>query len=189
MHGAGLLLEQMKPFQATRKVLSIANKYDVDCGSYDALYGDEQTGKLETLLKSGWAPGRRLVDVGCGTALLSAKLTAKCDLVVGLDVSLGMLRRGRKRIELVLGDASYPPFRPQSFTGGICFTSFHHFRNKVRAADETAALISMGGTLAFSLFETRGTIHDVVVLERCDRLETVKRLHSGRDSIVITERV
>jgi ubiquinone/menaquinone biosynthesis C-methylase UbiE len=175
----------------SRKVISVASKYDVESGSYDPLYRGEQTAKLEVALKAGWEPGKRLVDIGCGTALLTSRLAGGCDLTVGLDISSGMLRRAklRKRVELVRGDASYVPLRQDSFTSCICFTSFHHFREKPRAIDEMAGLVRHGGSVVISLLAIRGEPNDELKVKRSRRLETVNRLAAGNDSLFIMKRL
>ena len=173
------------------KVTSIVSKYDVDGGSYDVLYRGEQMAKLEVALKAGWTPGDRLVDIGCGTALLTSRLGRRCDLTVGLDISSGMLRRARsrKRVELVRGDASYLPFRSGGFTSCICFTSFHHFRRKPEVVNGMASLVRQGGAVVFSLLSRGGYISDELKIKRSRRLEVVGRLDAGNDSLLIMKRL
>jgi ubiquinone/menaquinone biosynthesis C-methylase UbiE len=180
-----------KPRRPSRKVMSIASKYDVDGGSYDALYRGEQTSKLEVVLKAEWAPGERLVDIGCGTALLTSRLARGCDLTVGLDISSGMLKKAksRKRVELVRGDASYLPFRPNSFTSCVCFTSFHHFRRKPQTIDEMASLVRSGGSIVFSLLSRGVKPNDELRIKRSRRLEIRSRLSAGNDSLLIMKRL
>jgi len=174
-----------------RRVISIASKYDLDCRSYDVLYRDEQTAKLEAALKVGWAPGERLVDIGCGTALLTSRLARRCELTVGLDISSGMLKKAkpRKKVELVRGDASCPPFRYDSFTSCVCFTSFHHFRRKSHAVDEMAGLVRHGGSVVFSLLSRGGEPDDEMTIKSSRRLEVRSRLTTGNDSMLIMGRV
>jgi ubiquinone/menaquinone biosynthesis C-methylase UbiE len=171
--------------------MSIASKYDMDGRSYDALYCGEQTTKLEVALKAGWAPGERLVDIGCGTALLTSRLARGCDLTVGLDISSGMLKKAklRKRVELVQGDASYLPFRSDSFTSCVCFTSFHHFRRKIQTINEMAGLVRYGGSLVFSLLSKEGEPNDELRIRRSRRLEIRGRLSAGNDSLLIMRRL
>lgn len=180
-----------KPTGPPRRVTSIASKYDVDSGSYDALYRGEQTAKLEAAFKAGWAPGKRLLDFGCGTALLTSRLARRCDLTVGIDISTGMLRKARmrKRVELVRGDASYPPFRSESFTSCVCFTSFHHFRRKPRAINEMADLVSRGGSIVFSLLSREGVPDDELKIKRSRRLQIRSRVSGGNDSLLIMKRL
>jgi len=171
--------------------MSIASKYDVDGGSYDALYRGEQTTKLEAALKAGWAPGRRLVDIGCGTALLTSRLAGRCDLTVGLDISSGMLKKAkpRRRVELVRGDASYLPFRSDSFTSCACFTSFHHFRRKPRAINEMTRLVRHGGSIMFSLLLRGGEPDDELKIKGSRRLQVRSRVSAGNDSLLIMKRL
>lgn len=180
-----------KPRRPPKRVLSIASKYDVDGGSYDALYRGEQTAKLEAALKAGWAPGERLVDIGCGTALLTSRLARGCDLAVGLDISSGMLKKAkpRKIVELVLGDASCLPFRSDSFTSCVCFTSFHHFRRKLQTIGEMAGIVNYGGSIVFSLLSRGGEPNDELRIRRSRGLEVRSKLTAGNDSLLIMRRL
>lgn len=64
---------------------------------------------------------RRIVDIGCGTGLLTARLARSFPFVAGLDLSKAMLRRARNKnnsgqpFPLVRGSALEPPFAPRSF--------------------------------------------------------------------------
>jgi demethylmenaquinone methyltransferase/2-methoxy-6-polyprenyl-1,4-benzoquinol methylase len=180
-----------KPKRPPKHVISIASKYDIDGGSYDALYRGEQTAKLETALKAGWVPGGRLVDIGCGTALLTARLARRCDLAVGLDISPGMLKKARvrKQVELVLGDAAYLPFRSDCFTSCVCFTSFHHFRRKSLAVDEMAGLVRHGGSIVFSLLSRGGEANDEMSIKSTRRASIRLRFSAGNDSMLIMRRL
>jgi ubiquinone/menaquinone biosynthesis C-methylase UbiE len=191
MHGVTSLPITFRPTQASKKVSSIAAKYDMDCRSYDALYRSEQDAKLDAAEGVGWSPGGRMVDVGCGTAFLAERLAKPCDLVVGLDISVGMLVRAkrRRRVELVLGDSLYPPFRPKSFSSCVCFTSFHHFRRKPRVVAMMADLVRAGGSVVFSLLTKGEAFGDERYIMRSRRLELRNRLRVRDESLLVMKRL
>jgi len=119
------------------KVRETAKYYDAISKGYDELYGEEQRRKYSVglkLLKPGW----RVLDVGCGTALLAESVSGS--FYVGLDVSKGMLREAAKRkrglVELVLGDARYLPFRSSSFDSCYSFTMLQNVPEPERALEE-----------------------------------------------------
>ena len=62
---------------------------------------------------------RRVLDMGCGTGLLTTQLCESMPFTVGLDVSAAMLGRAARklhsRFSLVQADGAYPPFLPNSF--------------------------------------------------------------------------
>jgi ubiquinone/menaquinone biosynthesis C-methylase UbiE len=164
--------------------------YDADSRSYDALYGDEQLGKLKAVLASGWRPGSRIIDIGCGSALLTGELSRNCDIAVGLDISPSMLHAGRRRrVELVLGDAAHPPFRIGAFDTCVCFTAFHHFMRKRATIEAMAGLVASGGSVALSLLHTERTSGDVRTVRGSRSLRLSESFVVGRDFVLLMKRV
>jgi len=118
-------------------VKETARYYDAISRGYDELYGEEQKRKYSVglkLLKPGW----RVLDVGCGTALLAERVSES--FYVGLDVSKGMLNKAMKRkrglAELVLGDARSLPFRSSSFDSCYSFTVLQNVPEPERVLEE-----------------------------------------------------
>jgi len=168
----------------------VASRYNAYSRSYDALYQGEQKEKLRAALGAGWKPEGRLADFGCGTALLTNSLAKGCDLAVGLDVSLGMLRQAkrRKRVELVLADAAYPPFRLGAFTSCSCFTSFHDFRRKAQAIGGIVYSVREGGSILFSLLSRGRASRDELMVTRDPRLEAKRLSKAGNDLLILMTR-
>lgn len=64
----------------------------------------------------GLKDNMKVLDVGCGDGKRVSNLQANKLLRVGIDIKTTKLRRKRpKNVELILGDACYPPFRDKSF--------------------------------------------------------------------------
>src|SRR5262245_20528495 len=67
-------------------------------------------------------PSDRVLDLGCGTGVLTSAVAARSAIVVGVDVSAAMLGRARQRlggrtgVALVQGSAFRLPFRDGTFT-------------------------------------------------------------------------
>lgn len=85
-------------------------------------------------------PSKRVLDVGCGTALLLKHVEG---IYVGLDVSKGMLeeavkKRGDRPADFVLGDARSLPFRSKSFDTCYSFTMLQNVPEPERALEEIA---------------------------------------------------
>jgi len=81
-----------------------------------------------------------VLDVACGTGLISIPMVDKASDVIGLDISLGQLRRMKLkgktlkiRPHLVLGDAKNLPFRESSFSMTICSGALSEIPRKDRS--------------------------------------------------------
>ena len=68
-----------------------------------------------------------VLDIACGTGLISLPIAQKAGEVVGLDLSLGQLRQLKAKlnrevvnIHLILGNARKLPFRNNSFNIVTC---------------------------------------------------------------------
>ena len=97
----------------------VAEWYNTLSGSYDELYGEEQSRKCETVL--GFLGNRHfevLIDVGCGTGSFLEKAGAFYDYAIGIDLSAKMLRIATKRktanTDYVLASSSSLPLKNSS---------------------------------------------------------------------------
>lgn len=133
--------------------------FDVWSRFYDAplvqrlTYRPEHDAVLRAL-RSG--AHERLLDVGCGTGLLSARIARAlpgCG-VVGCDFSRGMLERaaaGRRSARWVRGDALRLPFADASFDVLVSTEAFHWFPDQPAALTEFRRVLEPGGRLLVSL--------------------------------------
>lgn len=95
-------------------------------------------------------PDIMALDAGCGFGLYSSMLSHKGYLVVGLDVSFGMLKEAKSLVKennvfFVRGSVTHLPFKEQIFHLILCVntlhhltdsfinTAFHEFRRTIRA--------------------------------------------------------
>lgn len=104
--------------------------------------------------------GRAVLDLACGPGRHAAQLQARGARVVGLDLSLPLLVRARRRtgnaVAIVRADMRRLPFRPESFDVIVnLFTSFGYFaddeQHQIALAD-AAALLRRGGTFVLDFF-------------------------------------
>jgi len=93
------------------------------------------------------------LDLGCGTGRMLGPLGARCDQVVGVDLSRESLARAAQRGFTVLrADALRLPFRAGGFQTVVAgFGTFAHLPVSA-AAQEAARVLAPGGTLAFHNF-------------------------------------
>ena len=101
----------------------------------------------------GVAPGRRFLDVGCGTGSYTVALAARGGVWTGVDASERMLEAARARSRAVdwrRADAQALPFADASFDGAICTLAAHHFADRVAAFREVLRVIDEGPFVLFA---------------------------------------
>lgn len=134
--------------------------YDKLSGSYDALYGEEQTRKhdhVEGLLPTGST--QTIVDVGCGTGTLLERLRQKYHFAVGIDLSLQMLRKASRRrpsakkAHFVRASSTALPIRSKSANCVLAISLLDygddHWKEQV---SELRRISSSKGTVMFTIF-------------------------------------
>jgi SAM-dependent methyltransferase len=107
----------------------------------------------------GLGEGDAALDVACGPGNFSrdfAQRVGPKGLVVGIDASATMLRRGAAELErsgidnlaLIRGDATVLPFRDRSFDAVCCFAALHLFADPFVALDEMRRVLAPAGRIA-----------------------------------------
>lgn len=98
-------------------------------------------------------PAPSVLDVGCGTGMLSEQLLGalpSCRLA-GIDLSPAMVDRARARLagraEVREADAERLPFHDGAFGLVVCNDSFHHYPDPDRAAFQMWRVLRKGGAL------------------------------------------
>jgi ubiquinone/menaquinone biosynthesis C-methylase UbiE len=104
--------------------------------------------------RAGFAPGARVLDLGCGSGVFSRALAARGFRVTGMDLSPGLIEVARQlvgRPEYEVGDAERLPYPDGSFDGVFLAGVIHHFPDPSRMAKEVARVVHRGG--AFAAFD------------------------------------
>lgn len=98
-------------------------------------------------------PVPSVLDVGCGTGMLSERLLGafpSCRLT-GVDLSPAMVERARVRLagraEVREADAERLPFHDGAFDLVVCNDSFHHYPDPDHAAFQMWRVLRKGGAL------------------------------------------
>jgi len=112
------------PSTAWCKKRVIIRHYGKLASTYDTLYRDEQGLKIEHILRHVSIHDSDLaLDAGCGTGFLFKYIHNHVCLIVGVDLSKGLLKvalshikqSGIKTISLIRADVDFLPFKEQVF--------------------------------------------------------------------------
>jgi ubiquinone/menaquinone biosynthesis C-methylase UbiE len=98
-------------------------------------------------------PGAVILDAGCGTGVFSLDILSSRSQVIGLDISLPMLRRAMEKFAgypfyPVLGDISTLPFREDTFDRVVSITTIEFIRNAKKCVAELFRVTKRGGVVA-----------------------------------------
>lgn len=99
-------------------------------------------------------PADRLLDVACGPGALLSVFAPHVRQVVGLDLTMAMLREARTRhrdggaLSLVRAEAERMPFPDGAFTLVVTTWTVHHFGDPRRVIEEMVRVCRPGGTVA-----------------------------------------
>lgn len=91
----------------------------------------------------------RILDLGCGGGWLSKVLSSYHYEVVGIDISVHLIKHARKVVPnpiFVLGDSSNLPFREGTFDAVVGIAVLHHVDVKM-SLKEIKRVLKNGGTL------------------------------------------
>lgn len=108
---------------------------------------------------------KKILDIATGTGDLAiAALRLKPDKVIGIDISEGMLRKGREKlkkkrlldkIELIQGDSEEIPFEDVSFDALMVAFGVRNFENLQKGLNEMFRVLKPGGLLLFLNFHNQ----------------------------------
>lgn len=135
--------------------------------TWDENNSEKDAVKLERLVQRfDILPGSSLLDVGTGTGVLLPFLVPKCGRVIALDYAEGMLRRAKAKdfkgnISYLIADVQSIPLAGGVFEAVVCYSSFPHFHDKLKALTELHRVISDGGRLFICHTSSREEIHQV----------------------------
>jgi ubiquinone/menaquinone biosynthesis C-methylase UbiE len=128
------------------------------------LYGGWRSTSLEGLANDiadivGFVNGL-ILDVACGPGTYGRRLASESRMVYGIDVSMGMLRRGARyvksehipNIRFARAKVEMLPFQAGLFDAAICAGSLHLFSDIILALHEIARTMKAGAPLAVMTF-------------------------------------
>jgi ubiquinone/menaquinone biosynthesis C-methylase UbiE len=116
--------------------------YDTIAPSYNELYGEEQLNKWKLVKKL--IPIKGLVlDAGCGTGIITKELGN----VIGIDVSLELLKQCESSLRVLCADVEYLPFKDKTFDTIVSFTVLQNVDDVSRAVSEFKRVLKEDGHL------------------------------------------
>ena len=119
---------------------------------YEATFAQATAPFVEALLDAaGTGAGMKLLDVCCGTGIVTAAAAARGASVVGIDFSPAMLRQARQghpHLHLDEGDAETLPYADDSFDAVVSNFGVHHAPNPEKAIAEAFRVLRPGGRVA-----------------------------------------
>lgn len=111
---------------------------------------------------------RTVLDVGCGTGLMSVRLARSGRRVAAVDLSAAMIARARRRyglaVDFIEGDAEDLPFNDDAFDAVVNLISFHHYPDPLRAVAEFRRVLRRDGRLVLIAFDRRS--HYIALAQR-----------------------
>jgi ubiquinone/menaquinone biosynthesis C-methylase UbiE len=159
----------MNAIMAWRSKRKVMHAYDVTAEIYDGRYSEEQHRKYQKALQSVPVTGSKVLDVGCGSGMFFPQVADKAELVVGVDVSFGLLLKAKehtaKNVHIVQADADHLPFRDGTFDAAFSFTVLQNMPKPQKTLQEIKRAAAADGKVAITGLKKafpNTTFHDLV---------------------------
>jgi SAM-dependent methyltransferase len=136
--------------------------FDVPAAAYDRFMGRySRTLSPQLADFAGLEPGRRAVDVGCGSGMLTAELVARlgAGAVAAVDPSEALVAAVRERnpgVDVRRGVAEQLPFPDEGFDAALAQLVVHFMTDPVAGLRELARVTRPGGVVAVSVWDLAG---------------------------------
>lgn len=166
----------------------VARRYDLT--NTVLAFGQDRGWRRATREALGLKPGERVLDVGAGTGVSTEELARSGAFAVGADISIGMLRAGRRTrpvVPLLAGDALALPFADATFDAVTISFALRNVVDTEGALRELARVTRPGGRLVVCEFShpTSAAFRTVYLSYLMRSLPTVARsVSSNPDAYV-----
>jgi SAM-dependent methyltransferase len=135
--------------------------------AYDDMYAEEGVTQHWPsyyhwiLDKIGAQPGKRLLDVACGTGALQQAAAQRGLAAMGVDFSIVAVRKANVFGPSAVGDAELMPFAAESFDYVTNLGSLEHLENMAAGVSEMARVLKRSGTACILVPNTFGLMWTV----------------------------
>lgn len=173
---------------------ALADKYDLNGGTYLSPLPRLCSDRAAELVLARAREG--VIDIGCGTGYLLAKLAAEVPGFSGagadisprmLDVARGKLA-GVPGVTLVEATADDLPFPEGSFGAAVCVMSFHHYPRPEAALGEAARVLASGGIYVIAdPLRGSGTLEESIASKRADKETGEYAIYTPRELAAMAE--
>ena len=134
--------------------------YDKISSFYDDIYTQHEVHaqKIMTILNDIYA-GRKsktfILDLGCGTGMMTGLLSKDGFKVIGTDISFESLCVHQDHFpehRLIQADANYLPIADDTLDSVVCLGVWRHFSDIERVLDEVSRVVTTDGTFVVGYF-------------------------------------
>lgn len=157
-------------FDKKQKIIS---KYNLSYSFYDKRYKVIQFQKFQAISKGFELSEKIILDAGCGTGLLFEYLLNHFQhrkeffyAYIGVDISWNMLIKFKSKLEkinkskkpkinLLLADLEYQPFREDSFNTIFSVTSLQNLPNIISGIKESFRVAKLMAEIKFSILKKK----------------------------------
>jgi len=106
--------------------------------------------------------GDFILDAGCGTGVFTLDMLSSGAHVMGMDISMPMLKRAREktreyRFRMGLGDLRALPFADESFDKAVSITALEFIMDAKRAVSELFRVTRKGGCIVVATLNSLST--------------------------------
>jgi len=138
--------------------------------TWDENVAEKDTAKLERMAERlGLKPDSTVLDVGTGTGVFLPYILSNIGvngMIVALDLAEEMLKKARmKRFNGSIGylqaDITDIPLGNSIFDCVVCYSSFPHFQDKVKALTEISRVMKKGGRVIICHTSSRAHINEI----------------------------
>lgn len=141
------------------------------------LHADKMAELLRDLFR-GRKNNTLIVDVGCGTGLLSKILVSNGFEVIGVDISLESLRvlqQRESKICVIQADAILLPIIDDACNSVVSLGAWRHFSDPRRVIEEVVRILKKDGTLIVGYFPP--AIGGIIQLRQAPWYQMLSRLY------------
>jgi len=137
-----------------RKKRQTKRHYNQSATVYDAQYYEEQETKIKAALAElNLAKENFVLDAGCGTGLLFPHVAERVKLVVGVDISVRILKEAKKRVKeysntaVIIADTDYTPFPNDIFDAVFAITLLQNMPKPYQTLNEMKRMTKQNATI------------------------------------------